>query len=107
MVNRALNLAIRSADHLMLLGQPEAAATILENYLLAHPPAAQVFSRLGRIRLEQGNAAEAAKLLERSLRCSSEARRTQSEASPVRLTCDFTTSGLTITGGAWDGTTPR
>lgn len=69
MVNSALQLAIRSADHLLVLGRMDAAATILENYLFAYPPAAPILTRLGRIRLEQGRSQEAAELLKRALAC--------------------------------------
>ncbi len=69
MHNKALVLAIRTADHLVERGEPEAAANILQRYLAAYPPSAQVLQRLGRLRLAQGKSAEAAALLQQALAC--------------------------------------
>jgi hypothetical protein len=64
---KVLELALQSADHLVALGEDEAAANILQHYVDIHPPHPLVFQRLGRLRLKQGRAAEAARLLERAL----------------------------------------
>ncbi|MEO0421087.1 MAG: tetratricopeptide repeat protein [Pseudomonadota bacterium] len=62
-------LAIRTADHLLERQESSAAADVLERYLAAHPPHGRVLQRLGRVRLMQGRAAEAAHLLEQALEC--------------------------------------
>lgn len=67
MYRKVLELALQSADHLVALGEDEAAANILQHYVDIHPPHPLVFQRLGRLRLKQGRAAEAARLLERAL----------------------------------------
>lgn len=69
MHKKVLMLAIHTADHLVDRGEPEAAADVLQRYLAAHAPRAQVLRRLGRVRLSQGRAAEAAELLEQALAC--------------------------------------
>jgi Flp pilus assembly protein TadD len=97
-VNRALHLAIRSVDHLVLIGQTEAAATILENYLQVHPPVPEVLSRLGRIRLEEGRSEEAARLLEQALKYSAGAR--GASATGQATTAPAIDSGLSILGTA-------
>lgn len=66
-------LAIRTADHLLEREEPAAAADVLERYLAAHPPHGRILQRLGRVRLMQGRAAEAAHLLEQALDCRSTA----------------------------------
>ena len=65
--SRAFRLAIAACDHLVFLQRLDAAATILENYLHAHPPAACVLRRLGHVRLRQGRPHDAARLLEAAL----------------------------------------
>lgn len=69
MQKKALMLAIRTADHLLERQESAAAADVLERYLAAHPPHGRVLQRLGRVRLMQGRAAEAAHLLEQALEC--------------------------------------
>ena len=60
-------LAVRTAEHLARTEQLEAAACILENYLVVHGAEAEILRLLGGLRLRQGQAREAALLLERAL----------------------------------------
>src|SRR5262245_35493066 len=60
-------LAVRTAEHLARSEQLEAAACILENYLVVHGAEAEILRLLGGLRLRQGRAREAALLLERAL----------------------------------------
>jgi tetratricopeptide (TPR) repeat protein len=66
-----LQLAVRSTDQLIAMEEYEAAARILENYLSVYPPDAGLLSRLGRIRLQQSRAAEAAELFQQALKAQS------------------------------------
>lgn len=66
-MSRVRRLAINAADHLVDKGRLDAAASILENYLSAHPQNPEILRRLGRIRLEQGRADEAMTLLQSAL----------------------------------------
>ncbi len=64
---RVLMLAIRSSDYLIETDELDAAATILQNYLNAHPAHPQVLRRLGQVRLLNGQAKEAAALFLQAL----------------------------------------
>jgi hypothetical protein len=60
-------LAVRSAEHLDRSGRPDAAASILENYVAVHGAEAEILRLLGGLRLRQGRARDAVLLLERAL----------------------------------------
>ncbi len=64
---RVLMLALRSSDYLIETDELSAAATILQNYLNAHPAHPQVLQRLGKVRLLSGEAKEAAALFRQAL----------------------------------------
>ena len=66
-MSRVRRLAINAADHLVRKKRFDAAASILENYLSAHPESADIVRRLGRIYLSQGRADLATPLLKRAL----------------------------------------
>ncbi len=74
-MSRVRQLAINAADHLVSKGRLDSAASILENYLSAHPACGDIMRRLGRIRLSQGRADLAQPLLERALKLYTEASR--------------------------------
>ncbi|MEO0974179.1 MAG: hypothetical protein AAFX85_13890 [Pseudomonadota bacterium] len=67
MSEKALVLAITTADHLVACGEHEAAASVLQCYVDAYSPHAGILQRLGRVRLSQGRSAEAAQHLEEAL----------------------------------------
>ncbi len=67
-MSRVRHLAINAADHLVRKGRLDSAASILENYLSAHPECGGILRRLGRIRLAQGRADLARPLLEQALK---------------------------------------
>lgn len=52
-MSRVRLLALNAADHLIIKKRPDAAASILENYLSAHPACPATLRCLGRVRLEQ------------------------------------------------------
>lgn len=66
-MSRVRSLAVNAADHLIGKNRLDAAASILENYLSAHPESADILRRLGRIRLLQGNPEIAVPLFERAI----------------------------------------
>ena len=66
-MSRVRRLAINAADHLVRKGRLDAAASILENYLSAHPENPDVMRLLGRIRLKEGRPDLATPLLQRAL----------------------------------------
>ncbi len=66
-MSRVRLLALNAADHLMVKKRPDAAASILENYLSAHPACPATLRCLGRVRLEQRRPDLAAPLFRRAL----------------------------------------
>jgi len=66
-MSRVRRLAINAADHLVRKERFDAAASILENYLSAHPECADIVRRLGRIHLAQGRPDLATPLFQRAL----------------------------------------
>ena len=66
-MQKVFNMAINASDHLVRMKRLDAAASILENYLSAHPPSSEILRRLGKIRLAQGRPDEAAQAFESAL----------------------------------------
>ena len=66
---RVCKLAINASDKCVARRRVDAAAAILERYLHAHPPHAEVLRRLGKIRLTQGRPKDAAPLFRQALDC--------------------------------------
>lgn len=94
MYRKVLELALRSADHLIGLGEDEAAANILQHYVDAHPPHPQVYQRLGKLRLKQGRAAEAARCFEKALALG-HAKRPAPACDSIQITGQVETIDLT------------
>lgn len=83
-MRRVRRLALSSAQHLVGKKRYEAAASILENYIDAHPDSpgqAEVLRALGRVRLAQGQPREAARLFERALQSLREDLQSPAQAS--------------------------
>ena len=66
-MSRVSALAINAADHLVVKGRLDAAASILRNYLATNPPKPEILQRLGRILLALGRSEEAIPLLQQAL----------------------------------------
>ena len=82
----ALDLAIKSSDYLVAHLQLEAAASLLERYLLFHPPHTAILNRLGQVRLLQGRSSDAATLLKQALLLRDERRDSALAAAEPMIT---------------------
>ncbi|NND64853.1 MAG: hypothetical protein HKM24_02705 [Gammaproteobacteria bacterium] len=80
---QALKLAVQSSDYLIAHLQLDAAASILERYLLFHSPHAAILNRLGQVRLLQGKPDEAAMLLKQALMLKESEDHPLAKASPL------------------------
>lgn len=87
-VLRVYRLATNAADHLIATRRFDAAASILQNYLSAHPPYPGILRRLGKIRLSQGRPRDAVILFRAALRKYTVAKHERSRepvADPAQL----------------------
>lgn len=80
---QALKLAVQSSDYLIAHLQLDAAASILERYLLFHSPHEAILNRLGQVRLLQGKPDEAAMLLKQALLLKESANNPLASADPM------------------------
>lgn len=93
-----LELAVQTADHLIAMGEDDAAADVLQHYVDGYPPSPRVFQRLGRLRLKQGRPEEAARLLEQAL-ATGRGQPTDGDGAVALVAADASLSSSAATAG--------